>query len=134
MMAAPTAAPAVITSERDLLDQVLELSVLLGWEAAHFRPALTQRGWRTPVQGSLGKGFPDLVLVRARDRRLVLAELKSDTGRLTPEQERVHAVLGDLVVDQVALAASLASPLAVPRIGVYVWRPRDWSAIVEVLR
>lgn len=106
-----------ITSERDLLDQVLELSALLGWEAAHFRPALTNRGWRTPVQGSLGKGFPDLVLVRERDRRLIFAELKSDVGRLAPEQERVLELLR-----------------SIPGATVAIWRPRDWDTIVEVLR
>ena len=53
-----------------------------GWHVAHFRPALTGRGWRTPVQAD-GKGFPDLVLVR---ERVIYAELKSRTGSLEPEQ------------------------------------------------
>lgn len=105
-------------TETDLLADVIELGALLGWHSAHFRPALTSRGWRTPVQGTLGKGFPDLVLVRARDRRLIFAELKSDAGRLSPAQDEVLDVLRAL------------APLA----EVHVWRPRDWDTIVEVLR
>jgi hypothetical protein len=69
-----------------------------------------------PVSGPLGEGFPDLILVRERDRRLVLVELKSDTGRLTPAQVRVHACLR---------AAGVT---------VVVWRPRDWDDVVEALR
>ncbi|HEY8819558.1 MAG TPA: VRR-NUC domain-containing protein [Candidatus Limnocylindrales bacterium] len=123
----------VVTSERDLLGQIIKLSALLGWEAAHFRPALTQRGWRTPVQGSLGKGFPDLILVRSRDRRLILAELKSNAGKLSPDQVRVHEVLEAL--DGASWSSSSAGAWRDRHeIGIYVWRPRDWDSIVDVLR
>lgn len=37
--------------------QVIELAHILGWTVAHFRPALTKHGWRTPVQAD-GAGFP----------------------------------------------------------------------------
>lgn len=99
--------------ETEFLGQVLELATLLGWHAAHFRPAQTARGWRTPVQGDLGKGFPDLVLVRGA--RLVFAELKGDKGKVTPEQADVLAVF--------SYAAE-----------TYVWRPRDFEAIASTLR
>lgn len=103
-------------NETEFLRQVLDLATLLGWHAAHFRPARTARGWRTPVQGSLGAGFPDLVLVRVRDQRLVLCELKSDTGKLSPRQVEVHDILRAAGRD------------------VRVWRPNQWDEIAEVLR
>ena len=62
---------------------VLDYARWHGWRAAHFRPARTAQGWRTPVQGDTGS--PDLLL--ARDGRVVLAELKTDTGRVRPEQQ-----------------------------------------------
>jgi len=108
-----TAAPRV--SETAFLAQVLELAALLGWEGVHFRAAWSARGYRTPVQGSLGKGWPDLVLVRARDRRLIFAELKADDGKTKPEQDRV--------LEQLRAVAD-----------VHVWRPRDFYAIAELLR
>jgi hypothetical protein len=100
-------------TETAFLSQVLELAAIYGWEGAHFRPALTGRGWRTPVQGSLGKGWPDLVLIRGN--RLIFAELKARRGKTSPDQERVMAVL--------AGAAE-----------IHLWFPEDFDAIVETLR
>lgn len=105
-----TKAPGSIT-ETEFLRQVLELATLLGWSGAHFRPALTKRGWRTPVQGPLGPGFPDLVLVHVRKRRILYVELKSDTGKVS--------------ADQAAVLAALQEAGAETR----VWRPRDWDEL-----
>lgn len=102
-------------TEAAFLRQVLELAALLGWHGAHFRAALTARGWRTPVQGSIGAGFVDVVLVSAARRRVLFVELKSDTGRPSPDQ----VFVGELLV-----AAGAEYRL---------WRPRDWDAIVEDL-
>jgi hypothetical protein len=63
---------------RDALLAMLPTPCAYGWRAAHFRPARTAKGWRTPVAAD-GAGFPDLVLVRRT--RIVAAELKS--GRVT---------------------------------------------------
>ncbi len=80
-------------TEGEFLDAVIQLATFLGWESAHFRPARTQRGWRTPVQGTMGKGWPDLILVRERDKRTMFIELKTDKGVVSPEQHRVLALL-----------------------------------------
>lgn len=69
--------------EEDLLNWVIDTARMLGWHTAHFRPALTAKGWRTAVSGD-GEGWPDLVLVR---ECIIYAELKSETGKLSPEQE-----------------------------------------------
>jgi VRR-NUC domain-containing protein len=91
-------------TEQQLQNAVIDLARQLGWKVAHFRPAQTKHGWRTPVQAD-GRGFPDLIL--ARDR-LIAAELKTDTGRLTDHQE---AWLTTLEHAGVTTA---------------VWRPADW--------
>lgn len=51
-------------TEQQLLANVLDLCRLLGLRTAHFRPAQTAHGWRTPVSGD-GQGWPDLVIVGA---------------------------------------------------------------------
>lgn len=108
-----TGTPAV--TEKDFQRQVTDLAELLGWSWAHFRPAQTARGWRTPVSGPLGAGWPDLVLVRPRDGRIVFAELKQDKARTSSQQDSVLDVLRSVAA-------------------VHVWRPRDFDRITEVLR
>lgn len=125
-------APATVAfravSEADLLAQVTELATLLGWNWVHFRPAQTQRGWRTPVQGPLGKGWPDLVLLRTRDRRLVFVELKREMEQPTGDQAAVLAALGELK-GLVVYGDDLRG-----RIEVHVWHPSMLDEITAVLR
>lgn len=99
--------------EEALQGAVIDLARNTGWLVAHFRPAKTERGWRTAVSGD-GKGYPDLTLLRGGEQ--LVAELKSDTGRLSPEQ-RVWLE-------------------AFERAGVeaHVWRPRDWADIEARLK
>jgi hypothetical protein len=57
---AATAIASLVT-ERDWQRQVTDAAELYGWQWAHFRPARTERGWRTPVSGPLGAGFPQVL-------------------------------------------------------------------------
>jgi hypothetical protein len=91
---------------------VIDAARLFGWRVAHFRPALTKHGWRTPVAAD-GKGWPDLVLVR---ERVIYAELKSGSGRLTPEQEEWITRLRNAGQE------------------VYVWHDTQLEAVVAILR
>jgi hypothetical protein len=101
-------------TEAEFLNQVIELAHLTGWRVAHFRPALTARGWRTPVQAD-GAGFPDLVMTRRE--RCIAAELKREVG-------------GAISPEQVAwLAAFDAAGLETA-----IWRPSDFDRIAEALR
>jgi hypothetical protein len=60
-------------------------------------------------------GFPDLVLVRPP--RIVVAELKTEHGRLSDAQKKW-----------------LAHFEQCPGVEVHVWRPSDWKQVEEVLR
>lgn len=71
-----TAAPALYMSERHLQEAVVELARLLGWMVYH--PYNSQRS--TP-------GFPDLTMVHPRTGGLLFAELKTTTGKVTPDQD-----------------------------------------------
>lgn len=103
-------------SESEFQRQVVQLARLWGWRVAHFRPARNGRGgWLTPVAAD-GAGFPDLVLVHPKRHLLAFAELKSDNGRIRPEQEEWLA------------------DLRAAGIEAFVWRPRDWGKIESFLR
>lgn len=65
-------------SEKAWQSQVLDLARIFGWTVAHFRPAQTSKGWRTPVAAD-GAGFPDLLLVRDR---VLYVELKAAKGNV----------------------------------------------------
>lgn len=98
-------------TEAQLQSAIIDTAHLLGWQVAHFRPAQTANGWRTPVQAD-GAGFPDLVLVR--HGHLIFAELKSKAGDVSAAQDRW-------------LEELLAVSVGVHRVQVYVWRPADWT-------
>jgi hypothetical protein len=106
-----------VVLERGFQDAVVDLARLNGWRTAHFRPALTQKGWRTPVAAD-GAGFPDLIL--ARGPRLVVAELKRESGKTSGEQ--------DQWLDAFAAVAAMN-----PLVEVHVWRPSDWDTIAATL-
>ena len=87
-----------------------------------FQAAVTQlakiHGWlvyHTYNSRHSAKGFPDLTLVRGP--RCIMAELKSATGRVTPDQKLWLAALG-----------------AVPGVEAALWRPEQWSEIATALK
>ena len=90
-------------TEDALKAEVLKQCKALGLRTAHFRPAKTKDGWRTPVEGD-GKGWPDLIIV---GRRLIVRELKQDARYPDPNQRMWITALAEAGVD------------------VDVWRPRD---------
>ena len=101
-------------SERELLAAVVEVARLLGYLVHHTRPAMTGRGWRTPLQGQAG--FPDVVIVGRG--RVLFRELKVDRNKLTPGQEAWIAALEEAGAD------------------VGLWTDADWQAgrVEEALR
>ena len=74
---------------------IVETAQLRGWHVAHFRPARTARGWRTPVEGHAG--FVDLVL--ARRGVVFMWEVKGDGDDPSIEQLEWLAAIGAGVAD-----------------------------------
>lgn len=104
---------SVELTEQAFQKQVTDLAEYNGWLWMHVERMGDPRGqWRVPVSGPLGKGWPDLVLVRGRD--LIFAELKREGMTLSSFQRDVFTTLSN------------AAPF-------YVWRPSNWNEIVAVL-
>lgn len=90
-------------TEAQFQRQIIELAHLLGYCTYH-----TYDSRRSEP------GFPDLVLVHPMGD-LLIAELKTDKGRVSPAQTLWIALLRGAGAE------------------VHVWRPRDWERIVERL-
>lgn len=96
------ATPRAMT-EKQLQKAVLQLAGILGWRTYHTYDSRRSQ-----------PGFPDLVMLKAR--RTLYVELKTERGRVRPEQRAW--------LDELAAAGN----------EVYLWRPVDWSAgIVEAV-
>lgn len=123
---------------------VVELATMLGWRVYYVENST--RVIRTATRGTIrvrnvniqGVGFPDLVLIRARDARILFAELKrgkrdrrggagGGTYEITEQQE---VWLNDLR----SIAARIADGASTGRIGVHVWRPEHIEEIKKALR
>lgn len=99
-------------SEENFQQMFEDFTISCGWLTYHFRAAQTKDGeWVTPVSGS-GAGFLDNVCVR---ERVVYAELKSERGELSFEQSKLVERLQECGEE------------------VYVWKPSDWKAIVNIM-
>lgn len=111
-------------SENVFQSEVIKAARIHGWKIAHFRPAMTKHGWVTAVAGD-GAGFPDCVLIR--EQRLIFAELKSDKGKLHPQQKEW---LESLKAGQSVVRRNGGEYVSYE---VYLWRPSDIDTIWEIL-
>lgn len=94
---------------------VIDLARLCGWRVMHTRAAQIRPGvWATPIQGDAG--FPDLVLCRPIQGDFIVAELKTETGRVSAGQHLWLRALDAAGVE------------------TYVWRPTDLPTIKTRLR
>src|SRR3990172_10409409 len=79
-------------TEAEFQSAIVEYAQARGWLVHAERPARSNKGWRTPIQGD--PGFLDLVLARGEpDPRIIFAEVKSEEGRETKEQKAWGIVL-----------------------------------------
>lgn len=76
-------------------------------------------------------GWPDLWMFRRHDRRIVVAELKSERGKLTPRQVEVLELLR--VFECPYLGSHTVTGGRETTIQVFEWRPSDGARILEVL-
>ena len=100
--------------EQQFLNNIVQLAHLHGWMVAHFRPAKTDKGWRTPVSAD-GKGFPDLLLIHPQRGKLLVIEVKIPPNHLSEEQKDW--------IDWFQEAG----------VSVIIAKPEDWDYIVRTL-
>lgn len=99
-------------TERQLQEAIIELAQYCGWSCYH-----TYDSRRSAA------GFPDLVL--ARRGKVIFAELKSESGKLSPAQAEWLIALDPK-----------RDPLEFTNLGVFVWWPKDWidGTIEKILK
>ncbi len=94
----------VITTERDLREQVRHLCKVMGWKF-HF----TWTSIHSP------RGMPDLIL--CKPPRLIFAELKTEKGIVSPAQQEWLDLLAQCT-----------------GVECYLWRPGDVENIAKILQ
>ena len=106
---------AELKSDRGKLSehQVNWVAHYYGWLVQHTRAVNSDGRWMTPISGDAG--FVDLVLVHPTRRGLIFAELKSDRGKVSPNQATWITALGEYAE-------------------CHVWRPKDMHTIVHRLQ
>ena len=85
------------------------------------------------MSGPLGAGWPDLVLLHVKDRRLIFAELKGESGKVSADQAAVLAALRALGLPCPDRMDGMG-PGHWPRPETHLWRPADFDEIVKVLQ
>jgi hypothetical protein len=99
-------------NEAQFQANVISIARMNGWRVFHPKKMQGRDGtWRTALTGD--NGWPDLVLAH-QSRGLIVAELKADKGRLTPDQHQWLAALA-------------------PWAEIHVWYPSDIEAIAKRL-
>jgi hypothetical protein len=103
-------------TEKQLQQAILDCARHLGWLAYH-----------THDSRHSAAGFPDLLMLRGP--RLVFAELKTETGRLSHEQQAWLDAFS-------SVARSLYARDPAAGFDGFVWRPKDWTSgeVEAVLR
>jgi hypothetical protein len=106
--------------EKDFQAGVIEFAQLHGWRVMHISDSRREvinrkRGVRYLIGDELSRGWPDLVLAHPTRGQFVVRELKTDKGRIRPEQKAWLETLAACGVD------------------VGVWRPRDIEEIETLL-
>jgi hypothetical protein len=91
-------------TEKQFTQQVIQLLTACGFD----------RVYHTWTSLHSERGFPDILALRTRDKRVLVAELKSENGKITLAQDMWLAAF-DLV-----------------GIPAFLWRPSDWDAIVGI--
>ena len=93
-----------LITEAELREQIRDLSKIFGWKF-----------WFCWTSIHSPKGMTDLILVRPP--RIVFAELKRDSGKLTESQGEWALLLK-----------------ACPGVEYYCWRPNEFERILEILK
>jgi hypothetical protein len=105
---------ALAITEAEWQQQVVDLAHMLGWRHNHTRRSIGRgRSWTTATSVI---GWPDLVMWSEAQRRVLYVELKSETGKLSFEQ--------DIVLDSLRAAGC----------ETFVWRPSDLEQVRDVLQ
>ena len=99
------------TTEAELQQLGVDLAHTCNWKSMHVRPSRVA-GDRWATATSIA-GWPDLTLLG--HGRALFVELKSEKGRLRPEQLEVIALLRAAGLD------------------ARIWRPSDWASIEATL-
>ena len=102
-------------TEKEFMEAVIQLAKIHGYKVMHIRDSRRQVRPGVFVGDSDTAGWPDLICVHPKRKRILAMELKADKGKLTEKQEGWLDAL-----DQAGVPS-------------FVFRPRDMPLIQKLL-
>ena len=111
MVVAELMPPNTDASEALFMASVMQIANMNDWDAHHIRPGRYGNYYKTDGL----PGMPDLILIGRRGQGIIWAELKTQKGKLSDEQQSRLLQLNNNGQE------------------VYVWRPADMQTIVDRL-
>lgn len=121
--------------EKELLNWIVGAAEATGWLVKHVpSPMVADKRtgmWRPFARAA---GLPDLFMLHSDPPRLIIAEVKGETGKLSPKQQEFLQA-AQAVADAQDQALNMLTSEFQPRtLGVYAWAPKDMSIIEEILK
>jgi hypothetical protein len=116
--------------EADFQKWIVDVAQSFGWRVWHVPTPMKPIGRNTFVPDSRGRGLADLILLHDDPPRLIFAEVKNETGKLSDEQSEFLRLSQAVAHSCVPYDPSPSGRV----VAAYLWRPGVEDLIEMILR
>lgn len=110
---------------------VIDVATIHGWRHWHVPVPMRPIGDGKFVPDKRGKGLPDLILMRDDPPQIIFAEVKNETGTVSPEQQEFLTLARAVSLAHIEQVVAKQGQPAV--VQAFLWRPANRDLIEAVL-
>ncbi len=120
--------------ESQFLNWITQVAEFHSWRWWHVPTPMRPVAGGKFVPDSRGRGLPDLILMRDDPPQIIFAEVKNETGGISPEQREFLNLARGISDKLKAIDAEIPGPwMAPPNVQAFLWRPAHRDLIEAVL-